>query len=120
MTGNQIRIKGGVLGSNPSGINENTFNEKIKIVCLKAGITGLETKRETRGGVKLITTIPKYKMISSHTGRRSFATNFDFDGVPLKEIMSVTGHSTEKALRTYIKKQEETTFAAFKAVGERR
>lgn len=101
-------------------VDENTFNEKIKIICLKAGITKLETKRETRGGTKLFTTNPKYKMISSHTGRRSFATNFDADNVPLSEIMAVTGHSTEKSLRTYIKKNSETAFVGFKAVGERR
>lgn len=98
-------------------IDENTFNETIKIICMKAGINREETIRETRGGVKAFLVKKKYEIISSHTGRRSFATNFDADNVPLKEIMAVTSHTTEKALRTYIKKKEETEFTAFKAIG---
>ncbi|MES2287193.1 MAG: phage integrase SAM-like domain-containing protein [Bacteroidota bacterium] len=93
------------------------YNVEIKQVCLKAGITNLETKRETRGGSKIILTIPKYDMVASHTARRSFATNFDEDGVPIKELMAVTGHTTEKAFKKYVKSRTETKFAGFLAVG---
>jgi hypothetical protein len=97
-----------------------TFNITIEDVCLKAGITTLETKRETRGGTKLIITLPKYQMVSSHTGRRSFATNFEADEVPLKELMAVTGHATEAAFNRYVKKKAETKFAGFLAAGANR
>jgi integrase len=93
------------------------FCEKIKKICLKAGITELETKRETRGGKKLIFSIPRYKMVSSHTGRRTFATNFEAMGVALNELMAITGHTTEKAFRKYVKKRVETKFASFLAAG---
>lgn len=101
-------------------ISEANFNEEIKRICLKAGITSLETKRETRGGNKLILTIPKYEMVSSHTARRSFATNFFEDGVPIRELMAVTGHATESAFKNYVKSKAETEFAGFLAVGANR
>lgn len=96
---------------------DQTFNEGIKTVCLRSGMTRLETIRITRGGDTLENDIPRWKLVASHTARRSFATNFDADGVPLKEIMAITGHTTERALRTYIKKPEETEFIGFQSAG---
>ena len=46
-------------------------------------------------------------MLSSHTARRSFATNAHAAGVPLRSIMAITGHSSEKTLRRYLKLQAE-------------
>ena len=46
--------------------------------------------------------IPKYKAVTSHTCRRSFATNLYRNGYSLAEIMPMTGHSTESQLRDYI------------------
>jgi integrase len=96
------------------------FNEEIKKVCLKAGIASLQTKRTTRGGKKIIETIPKYKMVSSHTGRRSFATNFFEDGAPMDELMAVTGHTSETTFKSYVKSKKETEFKGFLAIGANR
>lgn len=101
-------------------VSASTFNQLIKVLCREAGITDLETKRETKGGTKIIRTLPRCDMASSHTGRRSFATNFYNDGVPLKQLMTITGHTTEAAIRRYIKKQEESEFTEFLAVGSGR
>lgn len=46
-------------------------------------------------------------MVTTHTCRRSFATNAYASGVPLSSIMAVTGHSSEKNLRRYLKLQAE-------------
>ena len=53
-------------------------------------------------------------LISSHTARRSFATNAYAAGIPLPSIMAVTGHSSEKNLRIYLKlsRQEKAVIAA--------
>jgi integrase len=101
-------------------VSDGGFHTHLKTVCFKAGLTQMETIRETKGGKPQIKMLPKYTLISSHTGRRSFATNFDDDGVPLKEIMAVTGHSTEKSLRIYIKKKSETKFTGFLNIGSLR
>ncbi len=46
-------------------------------------------------------------MLSSHTARRSFATNAHAAGIPLSSIMAITGHSSEKTLRRYLKLHAE-------------
>jgi integrase len=57
----------------------------------------------TRGGKKVSTRDKKYDLITTHTARRSFASNLFLDGVPALTIMKITGHKTERAFLKYIK-----------------
>jgi integrase len=59
--------------------------------------------KTTKGGLTVHTNYKKYDLISSHTARRSFATNTYLAGVPPFVIMGVTGHKTEKSFFSYIK-----------------
>lgn len=47
--------------------------------------------------------IDKWEKVSSHTARRSFATNMVLAGVDITRVMSITGHKTEKEFRKYVK-----------------
>jgi integrase len=52
---------------------------------------------------------PKYKLISNHSGRRSFACNFyGLDNWTLPMIMAVTGHQSERSFLYYIDKSDNT------------
>ena len=51
--------------------------------------------------------LEKWQLVSTHTARRSFATNMYLMGVPSITIMRITGHKTEKAFMRYIKLDEE-------------
>lgn len=51
--------------------------------------------------------VPKYKLISSHTARRSFATNAYKAGVPTIAIMKITGHTKESTFLKYIRVSAE-------------
>ena len=44
-----------------------------------------------------------WKSVSSHTARRSFATNYYLQGFPTIDLMKITGHKTERAFLKYIK-----------------
>ena len=46
---------------------------------------------------------PKCDIITTHTARRSAATNMYKAGIPSISIMRITGHTTEKAFMKYIK-----------------
>ncbi len=89
----------------PRMISDVKFNEYIKEVCLEIGMTQIiegslmnpETKRKERG------LYPKYKLVSSHICRRSFATNLYKMNFPTLSIMKITGHTTEKSFLKYIK-----------------
>ncbi|MEO6134749.1 MAG: phage integrase SAM-like domain-containing protein, partial [Ginsengibacter sp.] len=80
----------------PRSYSNQKFNEYVKEVCEKAGL--VEIGR--------LSTAPEKKLfesISSHTARRSFATNLYLDGFPTIEIMKITAHTTEKSFLKYIK-----------------
>lgn len=85
-------------------LSAKEFNEVLKIVAHKAGLRGLERIREIRGHENIVKDIPKYELMSSHAGRRSFCTNFYNEGVSIAAIMSISGHQTELEFRKYIKK----------------
>jgi integrase len=58
---------------------------------------------------------PKYELISSHTGRRSFCTNKFLQKIPVKAIMAISGHATEKAFMKYLKLGNEEIVRAYAA-----
>ena len=89
----------------PHKISDTKFNQYIKIVCEKAEINEIITgreKTESTGATKIIKA-PKYKLISSHVCRRSFATNF-YGKIPTPVLINITGHATEKMFLKYIGK----------------
>lgn len=101
------RVKALILrhhGALPA-ISNNRFNTNLRFVAELIGWTYCAPVDERRLGHK-----GKCRfcdLIGSHTARRSFATNAYSAGVPLRSIMTVTGHSSEKTLRKYLKLQVE-------------
>ena len=98
----------------PRKMSEPRYNEHIKTVCKMAGISemvqgGLSLKQETEhiknrkknNRRKVHDMYPKYKLISSHTGRRSFASN-NFGTIPTPLLMVATGHASPNMLMKYI------------------
>lgn len=98
----------------PRIISNQKFNTYIKEVCKLSGIVEDTTLTRTVGGKRIATTKPKYECVSSHTARRSFATNAYKAGVPTLAIMAITGHRTEKVFLKYVKvtKQEHALLSS--------
>jgi integrase len=94
-------------GKLPKYISNQKFNEYLKIVCEQSGINEPFHKGITKGGQRITTKYKKYELVSSHTARRSFATNQYLSGFPAISIMQITGHKTEKAFLRYIKVSPE-------------
>lgn len=91
----------------PRLISNQKFNQYIKEVCRIVGLTDSVTLTRTCGGKKIKTTSEKCDVVSSHTARRSFATNAYKAGVPTLAIMAITGHRTEKVFLKYVKVTKE-------------
>ena len=89
----------------PQPIQESTFNKLIKEVCKIVGIDQLVegSKMNSRTRRKEVGFFSKYQLISSHTCRRSFATNLYLMNFPTLSIMKITGHTTEQSFLSYIK-----------------
>lgn len=85
--------------------NYDHYNRNIKEVCRLAGIDEVCKGRvnKHKGSKSKVVKAPKWELVTSHIGRRSFATNF-YGKMNLQSIMSVTGHKTESSFLTYINK----------------
>jgi integrase len=80
----------------PRTISNQKFNDYIKDVCKLAEFNE----------VGRISARPKdilADLVSSHTARRSFATNYYLQGFPTIDLMKITGHKTEKSFLKYIR-----------------
>ena len=80
----------------------SNFNKGVKELLKIIGFSE-EIKRETRINGNVQTEfIPKWKLISSHTARRTFATVNILRGLKATEIRRATGHKTDTAFDKYI------------------
>ena len=84
------------------------FNRLIKQVCKLTGIDSKVNISKTLGGLRVDVIKSKWELVSSHTGRRTFATNKFLEGVTIQLIMAHTGHKTEAVFRQYIKADQLT------------
>lgn len=91
----------------PSIPSDAHFNREIKKVCEIAKIDTMVKAEIKINGRAVITDVPKHEQITSHTARRSFATNLYRRGIPSSQLMMLTGHRTEEAFLKYIKVTRE-------------
>lgn len=94
-------------GSLPRAISNQKMNDYLKEICYAFGMVELVHKSITKAGARVTQTFEKWELVSTHTARRSFATNAYKMGIPTITIMRITGHRTEKAFLSYIKLSEE-------------
>lgn len=94
-------------------IGDVVFNRIVKTVCMKAGINTPVQVRRSKGEGYEHDTVPKWKMVSSHTCRRTMCTLLDREGVPLKQIMSVSGHKSLVSLQKYLRQSESDNAEIF-------
>jgi integrase len=92
----------------PYPISLQKFNEYMKDVVKICGFNepteGKKFNKET--GRKEFGIYPKYELTTSHTLRRSFATNW-YLKMEISEIMEITGHTKESQFREYINVRED-------------
>lgn len=80
----------------PKSISNQKFNDYIKDALKEAKL--IET-----GRLSTNPTLTLDKCVTSHTARRSFATNYYLQGFPTIDLMKITGHKTERAFLKYIR-----------------
>ena len=91
----------------PRPMANQKFNEYIKDVARRAGLTDEVKITRTEAGKRVTQRYIKWQCVSAHTARRSFATNMYKRDFPTLMIMKITGHQTEKAFLSYIKVTED-------------
>lgn len=91
----------------PKAYTNQVMNSYLKEVASLANIKELIETTITRGGKLEKSVLPKFKLISTHTARRSFATNLYIADIPAISIMKITGHKTERSFMQYIRITQE-------------
>lgn len=94
-------------GVPPKAMSNQKLNKYLKELCQLAELVEPTVLTKTKGGKRVQEVWRKSDLITTHTARRSFATNAFKMGVPPLSIMLITGHRTEKSFMRYIKIQRE-------------
>lgn len=87
-------------------LTDQTVNDYIKMVAMAAGLTEKVEILTTVGGTPKREFVPKYKLIHTHTARRTGATLMYLSGMDIYDIMKITGHTSPATLKKYIRANE--------------
>ena len=92
-------------------ITSQKFNLRIQVVCEKLGFNEQIKKTSYKGSDKTVEILPKWKMIGSHTARRTYITLMSEKGMADHFIMAVTGIKDVKTLAKYKKLNKDNLFS---------
>ena len=83
-------------------ISNQKMNDYLKELCELAGFDEEIRITTYRGAERTDTVYPKYALIGTHQGRKSFICNALAAGIPVNVVMKWTGHSDYKSMKPYI------------------
>jgi len=86
-----------------NAISNQKYNSYIKEICKHIGLDrGVRVRDWDLNGKEENTSfIPLYSIVSSHIGRRTFIREHIELGTPIRSIMKMTGHTTQKVFDGY-------------------
>lgn len=84
-------------------ITNQKMNTYLKEIGWRAGIDTATEIVYYKAGIRYEKTVPKYELICTHTGRRSFVTISLARGMRREILMRITGHKEQSSFSKYIK-----------------
>lgn len=100
-------------------ISNQKMNDYIKELGQLCGLDQLETVTYYVGNERVDEVYPKYELMGTHTGRRTFISNAIMMGIPPQVVMKWTGHSDYKAMKPYIAIADSAKAEAMKLFNEK-
>ncbi|WP_423148037.1 site-specific integrase [Rubrolithibacter danxiaensis] len=101
----EVFIKYG--NSLPKVISNQKMNDYLKEIGKLAELKENVIIGSIQGGRKTNESFLKYQLLTTHTARRSFATNAYLADIPSMDIMKITGHRSERSFIKYIRVTQE-------------
>ena len=83
-------------------ISNQKMNDYLKELGELAEINEPVSETYYKGSSRIDTITPKYALLGTHAGRRTFICNALALGIPAQVVMKWTGHSDYKAMKPYI------------------
>jgi integrase len=84
-------------------ISHQKTNNYLKEICRLAKVDEPTTIVRYRGAERIERNEPKYNLVTTHTARRTFVTLSLKKGMRPETIMEITGHTSYKTFKKYIK-----------------
>ncbi|MDR1199278.1 MAG: site-specific integrase [Prevotellaceae bacterium] len=84
-------------------ISGQKMNEHLKEIGEMAGFNEPQRIVYFKKKERIEKVYPKYELLTTHCGRRTFIVNSLYLGIPAEVIMKWTGHSDYKSMKPYIK-----------------
>ncbi|NVN96963.1 site-specific integrase [Candidatus Nomurabacteria bacterium] len=91
----------------PPPVSNQKMNDQLKLLCKLAKINEVVEITITKGGKKERSIKKKWELVTTHTARRSGATNMYLSGIDSISIMAFTGHKTVKNFMKYIRVSQQ-------------
>jgi integrase len=89
-------------------ISLQQMNDHLKIMGKMVGINDLQRIVYFKKKERIEKVYPKYELLTTHCGRRTFVVNALTLGIPSEVIMKWTGHSDYKSMKPYVKIVDKT------------
>ena len=91
-------------------ISNQKINETIKEVGRRAGLTSIVTVDEFKGDKCVTKTVEKWKLLSTHIGRKTFISVAASKSIPIHLVASIAGHSVKTCMKFYAGVADRDTF----------
>jgi integrase len=102
LTGESLKTVNDLISGTIHPITNQKMNSYVKDLCEVAEINEPFEVHSYKGREKQTETVPKYKLVTTHTGRRTFSTRLLSRGVPAEVVMKFTGHKDYKSFIKYV------------------
>ncbi len=99
-------------------LTNQRMNAYLKVLCELCGINREVTLTYYRGQERVEEVRPKYALMGTHAGRRTFICNALMLGIPPHVVMKWTGHSDYKSMKPYIAVADRAKASAMRLFDE--
>lgn len=99
-------------------LSNQKMNKKLHTLCKLAGIGEPVKTTHYEGNKRIDKVQPKYELVGTHYGRRTFICTALSKGIPPSVVMKWTGHSDYKAMKPYIDIADEVKSSYMKQFDE--
>lgn len=94
-----VEFPGGKVLPVISNVNMNVYLKELGELC---GIDEPQRITYFKGNERIEEVHPKYDLLTTHAGRRTFVVTALYLGIPAEVVMQWTGHSDYKSMRPYV------------------
>ena len=100
-------------------VDKRLYNIRLKELGQLSRIAEQTEVVKFIGNKRIVSVVPKYQLISSHTARRTGITLLLLAGIQPEIISKISGHSDIRTLMKYIKIDQEHAIETVRSVWER-